>query len=102
MSSSRSIFRPLFTVTCLALTLLGLRNTYADNSEQRKLAEQIACGTPACSTNLLSESRNPIAQSFAFQILTAKGEPTRGASAVQVECKREYVFLGSYACAAKP
>lgn len=102
MSNSRSIFRPLFTVTCIALTALGLRNTYAENIEQRKLAEQIACGTAACSTNLLSESRNPVAQAFAFQILNAKGEPTRSVSVVQVECKREFVFLGSYACAIKP
>jgi hypothetical protein len=102
MSTSRSIFRPLFTVTCLALTLLGLRNTYADNSEERKLAEQIACGTPTCSTHPLSESRNPISQAFAFQILNAKGEATRSARVVQVECKREFVFLGSYTCGAKP
>jgi hypothetical protein len=102
MSTSRSIFRPLFTVTCLALTVLGLRNTYADNSEERKLAEQIACGTAACSTNLLSESRNPVAQAFAFQILNSKGEATRNPRTVQVECKREFVFLGGYSCAAKP
>ncbi|HEY6722739.1 MAG TPA: hypothetical protein VI197_01875 [Polyangiaceae bacterium] len=102
MSTSRSFFRPLLTVTCLVLTALGLRNTYADNAEEKKLAEQVACGNAACSTNLLSEARNPISQVFAFQILDAKGGAAPNRGVVQVECSRQYTFLGGYECKVKP
>jgi len=102
MSTSRSLFRPLLTVTCLVLTVLGLRNTYADNTQEKKLAEQVACGNSACSTNLLSEARNPIAQAFAFQILSGKGAGAQSKGVVQVECSRQYTFLGDYDCVVKP
>lgn len=102
MSTSRSLFRPLLTVTCVVLTALGLRNTYADNSQEKKLAEQVACGNAVCSTNLLSEARNPISQVFAFQLLGAKGAATPSQGVVQVECSRQYTFLGDYDCKIKP
>lgn len=102
MSTSRSFFRPLLTVACLVLTALGLRNTYADNAQEKKLAEQVACGNAACSTNLLSEARNPISQAFAFQILSSKGAATQSKGVVQVECSRQYTFLGDYECQVKP
>jgi len=102
MSTSRSFFRPLLTIACVVLTALGLRNTYADNLEQKKLAEQVACGNAECSTNLLSEARNPISQVFAFQILGKKSAATQNTGVVQVECSRQYTFLGDYACAVKP
>ena len=102
MSSSRSLFRPLLTLTCVVLTALGLRNTYADNSAEKKLAEEVACGGSACSTNLLSEARNPIAQNFAFQILSGTGAATQSKGVVQVECSRQYTFLGDYECKVKP
>jgi len=101
MSTSRSLFRPLLTLTCVVLTALGLRNTYADNLEEKKLAEQVACNNAPCSTNLLSEARNPISQVFAFQILSGKGATTQSAGVVQVECSRQYTFLGGYACKVK-
>ena len=102
MSTSRSLFRPLLTLTCVVLTVLGLRNTYADNSEEKKLAEQVACGNAPCSTNQLSEARNPISQTFAFQILSGKGPATQSKGVVQVECSRQYTFLGDYECKVKP
>lgn len=101
MSTSRSLFRPLLTVTCIVLTVLGLRNTYADNAEEKKLAEQVACENSVCSTNLLSEARNPISQVFAFQILNAKGGASPNRGVVQVECSRQYTFVGDYECAVK-
>lgn len=102
MSTSRSLFRPLLTVTCVVLTALGLRNTYADNTLEKKLAEQVACGNATCSTNLLSEARNPISQAFAFQILSGKGAATQSKGVVHVECSRQYTFLGDYDCKLKP
>lgn len=101
MSSSRSLFRPLLTVACIVLTALGLRNTYADNAEEKKLAEQVACESSVCSTNLLSEARNPISQVFAFQILNVKGSASANRGVVQVECSRRYTFLGDYECKVK-
>jgi len=103
MSNSRSLFRPLLTIACVVLTALGLRNTYADNLAEKKLAEQVACNNAECSTNLLSEARNPISQVFAFQILSAKkSAATQNTGVVQVECSRQYTFLGDYSCAVKP
>lgn len=102
MSNSRGLFRPLFAITCIALTALGLRNTYADNSAEKKLAEQIACKDPGCSTNLLSESRSAIGQSFAFQITSKRGGSTQSAGVVNVECSRELIFVGAYSCQIKP
>lgn len=102
MSNSRGLFRPLFALTCIALTALGLRNTYADNSEEKKLAEQVACSDPGCATNLLSESRSAIGQSFAFQITSKQSGATRSAGVVNVECSRSLIFIGDYSCKVKP
>ncbi len=100
MSNSRSLIRPLIAITCIALTALGLRNTYADNSAEKQLAEQIACGDSTCSSNLLSESRSALGQSFAFQVMSKKGD-RQSSEVVNVECARDFVFVGDYKCERK-
>jgi hypothetical protein len=97
--SARSIVRPLFAGLCLAATALGLNNTYGDNSEEKALAEQVACGSAACSVKMLHESRSALKQSFGYQtVLVEKGKSGRSAS-VDVECARQYFLLGEYQCA---
>ena len=101
MSSSRGPIRPIITIICVALTALGLRNTYADNSEEQRMAEQLACTDAGCSTNLVTLNRNPIAQTFVLQLIEKKGNRSQNAGLVNVECSREYVFLGDYRCEKK-
>jgi hypothetical protein len=96
--SARSIIRPLFAISCLTGTALGLNNTYGDNSEVKALAEKVACGSAACSVKTLHENRSALKQSFGYQtVLPEKGKSSRGAS-VDVECTREYFLLGEYHC----
>lgn len=93
------IVRPLLMGLCLALTALGLNNTYGDATELEALAEQTACGSAHCSLRKLSEARSPFKQTFGFQTaLVQKGKVDRSAS-VDVTCQRELVFLGEYRCA---
>ena len=101
MSNARSLIRPLVAVTCIGLTALGLRNTYADNIEEKKLAEQLVCSEPGCSARLISESRSAIGQSFAFQIVETKAGRTQSSGIAHIECSRELIFLGAYQCERK-
>jgi hypothetical protein len=95
----RTIIRALFAVVCIGGTLLGLENTYGDNSEVKGLAEKAACGLAGCSVTVLRESRSAFSQSFGFQTrLVQRGEHDQSAS-VDVECKRKQVLLGDYECA---
>lgn len=82
---------------CLGATALGLANTYGDNAEVVKRAEQAACGSLGCSFVVQRQSRSPFAQEFTFQIsLTERGRER--AATADVSCKRAYVLLGEYAC----
>jgi hypothetical protein len=84
----------------LGATALGLYNVYSDNADVKALAERAACSNRPCTSNFTRESRSPISQSFTVQTrLVEKGKVDRSAS-VDVECKREYLLLGSYTCVA--
>jgi len=72
----------------IVLSILGLLNVYSDNSEVIKMASRVACS--ACEARLIQSGRSPIAQTLTFQ--------TAPATLVVVECKREFIFLGDYAC----
>ena len=93
------IFRRLFAVLCLAGTVLGLNNTYGDNTEVKALAEKTACGSAQCSVKILHEGRSAFKQSYGYQTaLVEKGKTDHSAS-VDVDCQREYFLLGEYRCA---
>jgi hypothetical protein len=98
MSTSKSLIRPLFAFVCIALTALGLNNTYSDNTAEKQLAEQTACSKDGCTARLLSESRSAIGQSYGFQTAVMKDGRATDNKVVQVECDRAYVFLGDYSC----
>jgi hypothetical protein len=92
MAEGRNLLKPIVFVLCLSATIAGLVNVYGDNASVRRLAETAACGTSNCSVTMTRESRSPISQSFTFQT-TLKGQQT-----VDVECKREHILFGEYAC----
>ncbi|HEX3777386.1 MAG TPA: hypothetical protein VHV51_23100 [Polyangiaceae bacterium] len=94
----RTVVRFVVAAICIAVTGLGLENTYGDNTEVKVLAQKTACGSPSCSVNVLRESRSAFSQSFGFQTaLVQKGKDERSAS-VDVECKRKQVLIGDYEC----
>jgi hypothetical protein len=79
----------LFTVLCVVVTGLGIRNVIADNQEVEALAQRSA---PACALgcSLARVDRTPFAQEFQFSV--AKGPPA------SVRCARAAVLVGDYAC----
>ncbi|HEY4106213.1 MAG TPA: hypothetical protein VGM44_20075 [Polyangiaceae bacterium] len=94
----RTVVRFVVAAICIAVTGLGLENTYGDNSEVKALAQKTACGSLGCSISVLRESRSAFSQSFGFQTaLVQKGNSSRSAS-VDVECKRKQVLIGDYEC----
>ena len=96
---TRTLVRAAVAIICLGATVLGLLNTYGDDSEVKALAEKTACGSLSCSVKLLRESRSAFSQGFGFQTtLAEKGKAGRSAS-VDVECKRKQILLGEYDCA---
>ena len=98
MSTSKSLIRPLVAFLCIALTALGLNNTYSDNTAEKQLAEDTACSAEGCTAKLLSESRSAIGQTYGFQTAVMKNGRATDSKVVQVECSRAYVFLGDYSC----
>lgn len=92
---SRAI-RPLISVLLLTLTVLGLLNVYADNSELQRRAEEVACGPESCSARLVQLERSVLAQTFTFD--TRPQDGSGGGSTVVVKCQREFIFAGGYAC----
>ncbi len=99
MSEGRSsITRFVIIGLCIAFTVLGFNNTYADNSDVISKAKTVTCGSGRdCTYQMLSQSRSPFAQTFSFQVsLTEKGQ--QRAASTDVECKREYVLVGDYQC----
>jgi hypothetical protein len=101
VANSKGLFRSTLSVALLGATALGLYNVYSDNSDVKSQAEREACRGRSCTSTFTRESRSPIAQSFTIQTrLIEKGKIDRSAS-VDVECKREYLLLGSYTCTAQ-
>lgn len=90
MAETRNFIRPVFAIVCIGVTIVGFYNVYGDNAEARSLAETTACGKPGCSPRLLENARNPIGQSFAFQI----GQNGRS----NVSCHRKFYLIGDWTC----
>jgi len=96
---TRTLVRAVIAFACIAATVLGLINTYGDDTEVKMLAERTACGSPNCSVSVLHEARSAFSQNFGFQTaLTEKGKASKSAS-VDVECKRKQILIGEYECA---
>ena len=98
--AARHVVRPVFAIACLALTALGLNNTYGDASEVKALAEKTACGSEHCSVTTLREARSAFKQSFGYQTTLVRAGDAKGSksASVDVECERAYVLLGEYSC----
>jgi hypothetical protein len=90
MAEAKNVIRPLVTILCLGVTILGFYNVFGDNAEARSMAELTACGKPSCSVRLLENARNPIGQTFEFQV----GETARS----RVSCHRAFYLLGDWKC----
>jgi hypothetical protein len=79
------------------VTAAGLLNVYGDNADVIERAKRAACGSGDCNTAMTRMGRTPFAQSFTFQI--APNSHT-ASNSVEVECKRQFVFVGDYECRA--
>ena len=91
MADAKSIARTLVPIVLLGATALGLYNVFADNSEVRRQAESMACGKPGCGVRLTRESRNPIAQSFTYQVDDKQRTAT-------VNCSLSLLLFGEWRC----
>ncbi|MFO0570630.1 MAG: hypothetical protein U0263_33640 [Polyangiaceae bacterium] len=90
MAEGRGPLRALVPVVLLGLSGLGLYNVFADNSEVRARAAALAKTDKDPSPRMTRESKNPIGQSFDFQV--------SGAGQVEVSCRRAFYLVGEYAC----
>lgn len=86
----KSAIRPLLSVLLLVLTALGLHNVYADHAVVEERAKALACD--ACNAQISQVGKSPISHQYFFS--TPRGT-------VLVECRRPYVFVGSYECEKK-
>lgn len=84
----RAIVRPILSLTLIVLSVLGLINVYADNSDVVAQAARLAC--EKCEPHLVQSGRSPISQALTFQ--------TGPAALVAVECSRSFIFVGDYQC----
>jgi hypothetical protein len=76
-------------------------NVYADNEEEMRLAAEVACGQKLCDTHLVQLQRSVLSQTFTFQTTPKDRKTESDSHVVTVECKREFIFAGGYACKAK-
>ncbi len=80
--------RPLLSTVLLVLSVLGLINVYADNTEQVLEAKALAC--EKCEAQIARLERTPFSQTF--HVATKPGHE------VTVSCSRAFIFLGEYSC----
>jgi hypothetical protein len=97
MAERSGVTRAVVMAICLGVTALGLRNVYGDNADVVRTAQSAACGSGDCAFNTLRQERSPFSQSFGFQVRVTEKGREKSATA-DVECKREYVLVGDYAC----
>ncbi len=96
MADFKNSARAVLSIVLVGATILGAVNVFSDNKDIKALGEEAACGKAGCSVTLTRESRNPIKQSFTFQVSTS---PVK---TVNVDCERQYLLLGDYGCAVAP
>src|SRR5262245_34174635 len=85
------IIRPVVFVLCIGVTVLGFINVYGNNATAKSEAEFAACGRHNCAIKMTQNSRNPIGQSFEFQIDHSQNTAT-------VDCSRAFLLLGDWKC----
>lgn len=90
MAEGRGPLRAAIPVVLLALSALGLYNVFADNSEVRQMAQSLAKTPKDSQPKMTREAKNPIGQSFDFQV--------GGRGLVSVSCHRAYYLVGAYSC----
>jgi len=77
---------------CLWIALISVCfwNVFSANLALQQKAKETACGgRPGCSAQLTEFMRTPIGHSYVF---------ATSAGRVEVECRREYLLVGEYAC----
>jgi hypothetical protein len=86
----------LFTLCVLAVIACGFRNLLGDNYEIMQRAEALACSEepPGCAMEGMLHARSFYAQTFDYT--------THRHRSVRVECLRELILIGDYACTAHP
>jgi len=87
----KSLARNALSILLLIATALGLYNVFSDNKDVRANAESLACGKPNCAARLTRESRNPIGQSFEFQV-------SHSTTPASVDCKLSLFIVGEWRC----
>ncbi len=89
----RSVPRILFSVLLLVVSTLGLVNVFADNADVVAQAKDTACEAKGCDIRRTELSRNPLWQTFQFEI------GGKSPASVTVQCHRDFYFVGAYSCA---
>jgi hypothetical protein len=100
----KSFLRIAIITICLGVTALGYRNSSGDNTEAIALATKAACTGQGdgCGASLGQQARSSFGHEYSFSV-TSSGtrSPPSATKNVVVECKRELVFLGDWACKPK-
>jgi hypothetical protein len=91
MADGKKIARSTLSLLLIVATGFGLYNVFGDNSDVRALAELTACGKRGCGVRMTREAKNPISQSFEFQV-----DDRTGVAAV--ECHRTFYLVGDFQC----
>lgn len=94
MAEPGVVRRVIIPFVLLALTGLGLMNTYGDSTEVQKLAAETACGGSMCSMQLREFSRSPFSHEYVYQV-------GQQGTQVTVKCARTAIFVGEYRCEKK-
>ena len=87
-------------VICIAGSIAGVYNVYADNKPVEEMARGIACGGDAsanakghaCRFQMTRLARTPFWQDITFH---------GGGKNVEIRCQRAYYLVGEYACRAR-
>ena len=77
---------------CIIIGIATVMNVFIDNQDVITMAEKTVCPNPTgCKYSKTAMMRTPIGQSFTF---VGEGKT------IELTCRRAYIFLGDYACAA--
>ena len=84
------MFRNVFGVVAVVITILAALNVYGDFSDVEAQARSILQPEGKQQVFLSQVSRNPVSQSYLFVI--------KGGAPIEVTCQRAFILFGDYKC----
>ncbi|HMY20658.1 MAG TPA: hypothetical protein PKA58_30240 [Polyangium sp.] len=88
-----AIIRSLVTLAAIGFSVACVYNVFGVGGEVEAMAKELACqGQPLpCTAQYTRAGRTPFSHTFTMYVSATSGEK-------QIECARQFIFVGDYSC----